>query len=49
MASWHHGIGDKAMGLDGVELVMEFEDTFDVKISDEVASNLTTVRDVVDK
>ena len=37
------------MGLDGVELVMEFEDTFDVKISDEVASNLTTVRDVVDK
>ena len=34
------------MGLDGVELVMEFEDEFDVTIEDEVAGSLKTIGDV---
>ena len=34
------------MGLDGVELVMEFEDEFDVTIEDEVAGSLQTIGDV---
>ena len=34
------------MGLDGVELVMEFEDEFDVTIEDEVAASLQTIGDV---
>ena len=34
------------MGLDGVELVMEFEDEFHVTIEDEVAGSLQTIGDV---
>ncbi len=34
--------------LDLVELILAFEDEFDVKISDEVAETLTTVRKAVD-
>ncbi len=34
------------MGLDGVELVMEFEDEFGVTIEDEVAGSLQTIGDV---
>ena len=34
------------MGLAGVELVMEFEDEFDVTIVDEVAGSLQTIGDV---
>ena len=34
------------MGLEGVELVMEFEDEFDVTIEDEVAGSLQTIGDV---
>lgn len=34
------------MGLDGVEIVMEVEDEFDVTIEDEVAASLQTIGDV---
>jgi len=34
------------MGLDGVELVMEFEDEFDVTFEDEVAASFKTIGDV---
>ena len=33
--------------LDALELVMEFEDSFDVSISDEVALAFVTVQDIV--
>ncbi|HEV7781785.1 MAG TPA: hypothetical protein VGO58_11005 [Chitinophagaceae bacterium] len=36
------------MGLDSVELIMEFEKTFDIKIPDAVAEKLTTVESVHD-
>ena len=34
--------------LDAVELVMELEDTFNVKIEDSEAQNFVTVKDIVD-
>lgn len=37
-----------ADSLDTVELVMEFEKTFDVQISDDVAAEIQTVGDMVD-
>lgn len=36
------------MGLDGVELIMAFEEEFDIKISDEEASKLLTPRQVTE-
>lgn len=33
--------------LDVVELVMRLEETFDVSVSDEAASKLSTVKDIV--
>ena len=36
------------MGLDGVELIIRFEETFDIRIPDEVAGNFQTPRDVID-
>jgi acyl carrier protein len=36
------------MGLDSVALVMEFEDTFKIEISNEAAATLETIGDVVD-
>lgn len=35
------------MGLDSVELVMEFEDEFELQIPDEVAERMRTIGDVV--
>ncbi len=36
------------MGLDSVELVMRFEEEFEIEIPDAVAENIRTVGDVVD-
>jgi len=36
------------MGLDSVELVMSFEEEFEIEIPDAVAEKMTTVGDVVD-
>lgn len=36
------------MGLDSVELVMAFEDEFEIEFSNEVAARIRGVRDVVD-
>jgi acyl carrier protein len=36
------------MGLDTVELVMSFEEEFDIDIPNEIAEKLVTVGDVVD-
>ena len=36
------------MGLDTVELVMAYEEAFDIAISDEAAERMVTVRDVID-
>lgn len=36
------------MGLDGVELIMEFEKFFGIKIEDKEAEQLYTIQDVVD-
>ena len=38
----------KADDLDTVELVMEFEDTFNLSIPDEAAEKMATIKDVVD-
>jgi len=38
----------RGMGLDSVELVMEFEDTFEVSIPDEDATQLLTPQSVID-
>jgi acyl carrier protein len=37
-----------ADSLDVVELVMAFEDEFDIEIADEVAGEMATVQDVLD-
>ena len=37
-----------ADSLDIVELLMELEDEFDIKIGDQAAEGFTTVKDVVD-
>lgn len=36
------------MGLDSVELLMAFEETFDIAIPDEAAERIATVRDAID-
>lgn len=36
------------MGLDGVELVLEIEESFETRIPDEVAEQIRTVRNLVD-
>jgi acyl carrier protein len=36
------------MGLDVVEIVMDFEETFNISIPDEVAEKLVTVRHAID-
>ena len=36
------------MGLEGVELVMEFEDEFGLQIPDDVAEKMPSVRDVIE-
>jgi len=38
-----------ADSLDTVELLMEFERVFDIKIPDEETSNIATVKDAIDK
>ena len=42
------GVELQADSLDLVELVMSFEEEFDIEIADEVASEMTTVQDAVD-
>jgi acyl carrier protein len=37
-----------ADSLDAVELVLEFEEEFDIEIPDEEAEKMTTVQDVID-
>jgi len=37
-----------ADSLDTVELIMEFEEQFDMQIEDEVAEKLTTVKQIID-
>ena len=37
-----------ADSLDVIELVMQFEDAFDIEIADEEAENIKTVKDVLD-
>ena len=37
-----------ADSLDVIELVMQFEDAFDIEIADEDAENIKTVKDVLD-
>ena len=37
-----------ADSLDAVELIMQIEEEFEVEIPDEVASNMKTVKDIVD-
>lgn len=38
----------EADSLDFVELIMALEDTFDVKIEEDDASNISTVQDIMD-
>lgn len=38
----------QADSLDFVELIMALEDTFDVKIEEDDASNISTVQDIMD-
>lgn len=38
----------EADSLDAVELIMAVEDAFDIEISDEKASEMKTVKDIVD-
>ena len=45
-ASFVNDLG--ADSLDTVELIMEFEKEFDVKISDEAAEKIATVQDAID-
>ena len=45
-ASFVNDLG--ADSLDTVELIMEFEKEFDVKIPDEEAEKITTVQDAID-
>ena len=42
------GVELQADSLDLVELVMSFEEEFDIEIADEVAGEMTTVQDAVD-
>ncbi|MGP1620861.1 MAG: acyl carrier protein [Candidatus Cryptobacteroides sp.] len=46
-ASFTNDLG--ADSLDTVELLMAFEQTFGIKIPDEETSNISTVKDAVDK
>ena len=38
----------EADSLDAVELIMAIEEEFDIKIPDETAQNMKTVKDIVD-
>jgi hypothetical protein len=44
---FHHGV-NLSMGLDGVELIMAYEEAFGVSISDGEAARIVTPRDVID-
>lgn len=46
---YHDGrSGRRSEVLDAVELIMQIEEEFEVEIPDEVASNMKTVKDIVD-
>ena len=45
-ASFEGDLG--ADSLDTIELVMAFEESFGIEISDDIAKNITTIQDAID-